>query len=259
MHASLFSMASMATSADEGDTRSEASSTWNSWSDAQDDEQEPEVYEVGDVAALLPNEYVVQVDVCDGEPYKTTHVAEGESIEVVSKEVVIAEMVEEIEVDFEEDMPQGAKTQDVVPPHGNYESLCASIKKDFKELVNKNPDKAKELIDELANSLKKQNPLPTQPVDVDYKSVRLILTSESSVVRRKSTRNGKKRTVTDVSSGVLKIIKQRATTHQNECGSDFLVVEDGMPDLWIYEDDLRDTDRGCEAFEVFDKKRRRCK
>lgn len=277
------SMASMATSADDDAARSEAPSTCGHWT-ASDDEDEEEVVEVGDVATLLPNENVQQVDVCEsGVPYELED--DPEAVEVES-EVVVANtgIAEEIEVDYEE-MPQAAEAQDVVVPPTRVLPSCQTmlvqivlremtVKTLTKELVDENRDKAKELMHELANALGVKlvpKPLPPQPqedvVEEQYETVRIRFKDNSShasgsstasdTTVRKSTRNGKKRMVLDTPSDDLEIIGQRATI-EHDFGSDFLVKKHDKPDSWwVYEDELRNSDRGCEAMEVFDKKRRR--
>jgi hypothetical protein len=58
-------------------------------------------------------------------------------------------------------------------------------------------------------------------------------------------------------SVALEIIGQRATI-LHDFGSDFLVKKYDKPESWwVHEDELRDSDSGCEAMEVFDDKRRR--
>lgn len=235
----------MAASVDDDDMRSEAPSTCGDWP-ASDDEDEEEVVVVGDVATLLPNENVNKIDVCESgvwHMYETNKVEEHETIEVESKAVNNG-IAYEVEVEYEE-MPQAPEAQDVVvPPSGDsVESVCANICKDMDELMDK---------------------LESKPVD-ESKSVNAISSSSetpgSSTVTgttlRKSSRHGKKRMEPDDPSDALKIVGQRATILQ-KFGTDFLVKKHDKPDSWwVHEDELRDSDAGCEAMEVFDNKRRK--
>ena len=80
---------------------------------------------------------------------------------------------------------------------------------------------------------------------------------------RKSSRHGKKRMEPDDPSDALEIIGQRATILQKfGKGTDFLVKKKHERTLknniwWVHEDELRESDAGCEAMEVFDNKHRR--
>ena len=245
-------MASMAASADDDDMRSEAPSTCGHWTASDDEDEEEEVVVVGDVATILPNENVNKIDVCEsgvGHVYETEKVEEHETIEVESKAVDNG-IAYEIEVEYEE-MPQAPEAQDVVvPPSGDsVESVCANICKDMNELMDK---------------------LESKPVD-ESKSVNAISSSSetpgSSTVTgttlRKSSRHGKKRMQPDDPSDALEIIGQRATILQKfGKGTDFLVKKKHERTLknniwWVHEDELRDSDAGCEAMEVFDNKHRR--
>lgn len=262
--ASLLCMASM-TTYDDG-TLSEAPSTCSHWT-ASDDEEE-EVIEVDDahVAIMLSNENVNQSDgVCvSGVPYETNK-EKHEAIEVKSA-VANTEIAYEIEVDWE-DMPQEEAQDVLVPPSGNsVESVCASICKDLEKTMH-----------HFADTLSVELVLDENMEEKQFDKVRLRFkdcsshassshdTSGSSTVTgttlRKSTRNGKKRIEPNAPSDDLVtrvlIIGHRDTMLQ-KFGSDFLVKKHDKPDSWwVHEDELRDSDAGCEAMEVFDKKRRR--
>lgn len=265
-------MTSMATSAEDDDMRSEAPSTCGHWTASDDEDEEEEVVVVGDVATLLSHENVKQVDVCESDvmAYETTLQQEHEAIEVESKAVDTG-IAYEIEVEYEE-MPQAQEAQDVVvpPSGGSVESVCANICKDLEKTMH-------HFADTLGVELV-SNPLAPQPVEDNvqekqFEEVRIRLkdssshSSSSSAISgsstvtdktiRKSTRHGKKRMVLERPSVALEIIGQRATI-LHDFGSDFLVKKYDKPESWwVYEDELRDSDSGCEAMEVFDDKRRR--
>lgn len=251
-------MASM-TTYDDG-TLSEAPSTCSHWT-ASDDEEE-EVIEVDDahVAIMLSNENVNQSDgVCvSGVPYETNKEKEHEAIEVKSA-VANTEIAYEIEVDWE-DMPQEEAQDVLVPPSGNsVESVCASICKDLEKTMHG-----------FATTLGVELVLDENMEEKQFDKVRIRFkdshassshdTAGSSTVPdttvRKSTRNGKKRMVPDASDP-LEILEQRDTI-LHDFGSDFLVKKRDKPNSWwVHEDKLSILDSGCEAMEVFDKKRRR--
>lgn len=236
-------------------TRSEAPSTCGDWPVSDEEEEEEEVIVVGDVATILANDNVKQVDVCDDENKYNTAVVEDHDVTNAESEMVTKTRVAyEVEVEWEQ-MPQ---TQDVLVPQ---------IVEDFKNLAGKDRGKAKQLLQDMADAIgAKLIPEAQQPAEdkEPFKAVRLRLKSVDLPEElgdapiqptRKSGRNGKRRMQMGDASGVLEIIGLRdAEDHKH--GSDFL-VKDGDSSSWIYEDFLRETDRGCEAMEIFDKKRSR--
>jgi hypothetical protein len=235
--------------------------------------------EVGDVATLLPEENVKQVDVCESDVlYETNKEQEHEEIEVKCEAVVGGtEIAYEIEDECEE-MPQAPGAQDVlVPPSDNLSSVCANICKDLDELMDKLESKPVDesksvkqyeavrirfndgfsdtsgsgVIAELGecNEEKKKQLV----VRYDEKELTAVKSADAGV--RKSSRRGKKRMEPDDPSDALEIIGQRATT-LHDFGSDFLVKKHDKPDSWwVHEDELRDSGHGCAAMEVFDNKR----
>ena len=263
-------MTSMAASAEDDDMRSEAPSTCGHWTASDDEDEEEEVVVVGDVATLLSHdENVKQVDVCESDvmAYETTLQQEHEAIEVESKAVDTG-IAHEIDVEYEE-MPQAQEAQDVVvpPSGGSVESVCANICKDLEKTMH-------HFADTLGVELVSNPPAPQQGEEnmqekqfevgrIRFKDCSSHAsgssdTSGSSTATdttvRKSTRNGKKRMEPDDPSDALQIIGQRATILQ-KFGTDFLVKKHDKPDSWwVHEDELRDSDAGCVAMEVFDKK-----
>ena len=97
---------------------------------------------------------------------------------------------------------------------------------------------------------------PMASFEVTSKEVRLRLIGYSGETPsiRKSTRKrwAKKNAHT---SDILEIVDVR-DAQDHKYGSDFL-VRNGDSLSWIYEDDLSKTDRGCEAMEMLDPKKRR--
>ena len=211
-------MESVATSADNYYTRAESLSTCGHWT-ASDEDEEEEVIEVGDVATLLPNENVKQVDVCEsGVAYETKLEQKQGVIEVESEEVTNVGIAEEIEVEYEE-MSQAPEAQDVVVPPSNL-PVYTNMLENFKTLIDKDIDKAKELLNNIDAIRAKQikTPLP-EPIEDDmegksqFETIRIRVSSHtfssanastsadtSSCVVRKSTRNGKKRIVLQADS-----------------------------------------------------------